>query len=174
MDVRWSWFDITESFFETKAAWLKEARSLHGSSVRFFELAGKLVYLSRDDYELSSVAFIQAVIGLERALRLHFRTPSEHYSSLATSGESLASLLGRATSEGIVTDAAFSEIRQFSEPIRSQLEVRDDTHCQVLSVLVPKLRNQFAHGTYILAPDYLHLAIQMREIADVLVTKHPW
>ncbi|MES2789250.1 MAG: hypothetical protein V4719_06485 [Planctomycetota bacterium] len=173
MDVRWSWFDVTESFFETKAPWLKEARTLHGSSVRFFELAGKLVWLSRDDYELSSLAFFQAVIGLERALRLHFRKQTEPYASLAAPGESLASLLDRAMSEGIVTDAAFSEIRPFSDHIRSQLEVTVDTHCRALSVLVPKLRNQFMHGTYLLAPDYLHLAIQMREIADLLVTRRP-
>lgn len=174
MDVRWSWFDIDESFFETKAPWLKEARNLHGSSVRFFELAGKLVWLSRDDYELSSLAFFQAVIGLERALRLHFRKESESDATLAAPGESLASLLERAMSEGVVTDAAFSAVRPFSGRIRSQVEGPADTHCRLLSVLVPKLRNQFMHGTYLLAPDYVHLAIQMREMADVLVTKRPW
>lgn len=174
MDVRWSWFDINESFFETKAPWLKEPRNLHGSSVRFFELAGKLVWLSRDDYELSSLAFFQAVIGLERALRLHFRKGSDSDATLAAPGESLASLLERATSERVVTDAAFSEIRPFSDGIRRQAEGPAGTHCRLLSVLVPKLRNQFMHGTYLLAPDYLHLAIQMREMADVLVTKRPW
>ena len=166
MDERWSWFDVTECFFEIKASWLKEARSLHGSSVRFFELAGKLFLFSRDDYELSSLAFFQAVIGLERAFRLHFRSPSNSFPSLA-------SLFNRAMSEGIMTDLPFSEIRPLSDHIRSQLEAPAATHCHALSVLVPKLRNQFMHGTYLLAPDYLHLAVQMREIADLLRTKSP-
>jgi hypothetical protein len=164
MDQRWSWFDVSESFFEAKASWLKEARTLHGSSVRFFQLAGKLVWLSRDDYELSSLAFFQAVIGLERAFRLHFRPQPKPLTSFN-------SMFARAVSEGIVTDAAFSEIRPLSDHIRRQLEEPADTHCRVLSILVPKLRNQFMHGTYLLAPDYLHFAIQMREIADLLRTK---
>jgi hypothetical protein len=173
MDERWSWFDVTESFFETKASWLKEARSLHGSSVRFFELAGKLLLFSRDDYELSSLAFFQAVIGLEKAFRLHFRLPPHSFVTLAP-------LFDRTIADGIVTDAAFSEIRPFSGHFKNQIEewalvqsqeVSAWTHCQTLSVLVPMLRNQFMHGTYLLAPDYVHLAVQMREIADLLLTK---
>lgn len=160
MDQRWPVFDVKESFFETKASWLREPRQLHSTSVRFFDLAGKLVLLSRDDYELSSLAFFQAVIGLEKALRLHFQSPTAPF----------AFLLNRATSKGIVTDAAFSEIRPLSDFISKQVESRAGAHCRILSKLVPKLRNQFMHGTYLLSPDYLHLAIQMREIADVLKT----
>lgn len=163
MDERWSWFGVTESFFEVKASWLKEARKLHGASARFFQLAGKLVLLSRDDYELSSLAFFQAVIGLERAFRLHFRSETEPF----------AFLFARVMSERTVTDAVFSEIRPLSEFIERQLEGPADTHCHMLSMLVPKLRNQFMHGTYLLAPDYIHLSIQMREIADCLSARPP-
>ncbi|MDB5345791.1 MAG: hypothetical protein JWP89_4168 [Schlesneria sp.] len=161
MDQRWPWFDITESFLEAKSSWLQEPRTLHGSSVRFFVLAGKLVWLSRDDYELATLAFFQAVIGLERALHLHFQSNSP-----------FAFQFARAVSEGIVTDAAFGEIRLLSDHFQRQLELEEpaETHCQLLSKLVPKLRNQFMHGTYLLAPDYVHLAIQMREIADLLRT----
>jgi bifunctional pyridoxal-dependent enzyme with beta-cystathionase and maltose regulon repressor activities len=69
-----------------------------------------------------------------------------------------------------VTDAAFGEIRPLSDHFQRQIEEPAETHCQLLSKLVPKLRNQFMHGTYLLAPDYVHLAIQMREIADLLRT----
>lgn len=65
MDQTWSHLDITADFLETKAAWLKEPRKLHHSSLRFFSLAGKLVSLSRDDYELANLAFFQAIIGLD-------------------------------------------------------------------------------------------------------------
>jgi hypothetical protein len=45
------------------------------------------------------------------------------------------------------------------------------TYSEWLSSLVPKLRNQFFHGAYLLSPDYLFLAFQMREIADALNTR---
>lgn len=72
MDERWASFNITAEFLDAKAAWLKERRSLSSRTLEFFVLAGKLVSLSRDDYELASLAFFQAIIGVERALRQHF------------------------------------------------------------------------------------------------------
>jgi hypothetical protein len=41
---------------------------------------------------------------------------------------------------------------------------------ELLVQLVPELRNQYFHGRYLLAPDYLHLTFQLREIADALDT----
>jgi hypothetical protein len=162
MDERWSWFGVTAAFLESKASWLNEARDLHGKSLRFFQLAGKLVWLSRDDYELSSLAFFQAIIGLERALRLHF----------ASEEAPLALLFRKAVAEGIVTDSAFAEGWPLSDDLRRKLDVTATSHCHALSVLVPRLRNDFMHGTYLLSPDHLYLTLQMREIADVLKTKN--
>ena len=186
MDIRWSYFGVTDALLESKAAWLKEEHDLHDQSLHFFQLAGKLVSLSRDDYELASLAFFQAIIGLERALRLHFA---------AVETDKFAELLGRAVAEEIVTDAVFSDVRPLSDEFLKQIaekvlpdatfsievplpdrllrKVKDEvpTHSLALSILVPKLRNQFMHGTYLLSPEYLHLTLQMREIADALKTK---
>ncbi len=185
MDIRWSYFGVTAAFLESKASWLKEERELHDRSVHFFRLAGKLVSLSCDDYELSSLAFFQAIIGLERAMRLHF----------ASDAAPFALLFREAVAKEIVTDAAFSEVRPLPDELLKQLaeavlpdavipEFRPlpdklirklarvvPTHSRALSILVPKLRNQFMHGTYLLSPDHLYLTIQMREIADALRTK---
>lgn len=186
MDIRWSYFGVTDAFLESKAAWLQEERDLHQQIAHFFRLAGKLVSLSRDDYELASLAFFQAIIGLERALRGHFA---------ADETDKFAELLGRAVAEEIVTDAAFSDVRPLSDELLKQIaekvlpdatfsievplpdrllrKVKDEvpTHSLALAILVPKLRNQFMHGTYLLSPEYLHLTFQMREIADALKTK---
>jgi hypothetical protein len=81
MDQRWPWFDITESFLEAKSSWLQEPRTLHGSSVRFFVLAGKLVWLSRDDYELSTLAFFQALASSERSVCIFSQSPPSPPSS---------------------------------------------------------------------------------------------
>jgi hypothetical protein len=142
--------------------------------------------LARDDYELASLAFFQAIVGLERALRIHFAAKHSY---------KFAELFGRAVAEEIVTDALFSDLRPLSDeslkriaakvlpdrkfsievplPDRLIRKVKDvvPTHSDALAILVPKLRNEFVHGTYLLSPEYLHLTIQMREIADALKTK---
>lgn len=185
MDIRWPMFDITADFLEAKAAWLQEVRGLHHQSLEFFRLAGKLVSLSRDHYELASLAFFQAIIGLERALRLHF----------ASDDQAFVLLFRKAVDEEIVTDAAFSDVRPLPDELLKQLAkavltdavIRENTplpdrlirklkgavptHSHALSILVPKLRNKFVHGTHLLSPEYLHLTFQMREIADALKTK---
>ncbi len=162
MDIRWSYFGVTDAFLESKAAWLEEERDLHRQSAHFFRLAGKLVSLSRDDYELASLAFFQAIIGLERAFRLHFA---------AEETDKFAELFGKAVTEEIVTDAVFSEVRPIPKELRRHFKGTAPTHSRALAILVPKLRNQFVHGTYLLSPEYLHMTIQMREIADALKTK---
>lgn len=183
MDERWSYFDITPEFLDAKSEWLLEPRQLHGQTFRFFELAGKLVRLSREDYTLASLAFFQAIIGVERALRRRF--PSDN-------SDPFKSLFKKAVDLEIVTDAAFSHIRPIPDDLQRQafiaafpkdkipdfsslpetkfrkLSREFPTHIRLLSLLVPTLRNQFVHGTYLLSPEYLHLTIQMREIADVL------
>jgi hypothetical protein len=166
VDIRWSWFGVTADFLEQKASWLSEKRELHQRSVEFFRLAGRLVSLSRDEYELASLAFFQAIIGLEKALRLHF----------ATEDDPFALLFQKAISQKLVTDAVFSEVRplqdEFFLKLLNESAVVTITHCEALSVLVPKLRNRFMHGNYLLSPEYLYLTFQLREIADVLKTKN--
>jgi len=160
-DQRWEWFGITVEFLEAKADWLRAPRGLHGNSVRFFELAGTLISHSRYDYPLSSLAFFQGVIGLERALKLHYRTENKN----------LATLMSTALKDSLVRDSMFSTIPPFTKEFSRQIEDRFTSHSETLVALVPKLRNQFFHGTYLLAPDYVHLTFQLREIADVLTTK---
>jgi hypothetical protein len=163
VDIRWSWFGVTAEFLEQKASWLSEQRELNQRSLDFFRLAGKLVGLSRDDYELASLAFFQAIIGLEKALRLHFASEEGKF----------AFLLQEAVTKGLVTDAVFSEVRPFEDESLKRLQQQGGatgTHCEDLAVLIPKLRNQFVHGTYLLSHEYLYLTIQMREIADALKT----
>lgn len=162
VDERWAWFGITAEFLEAKAEWLRAPRTLHGNSVCFFELSGTLVSYSRFDYPLSSLAFFQAAIGLERALKLYYRAEEKN----------LGVLLARAVKDSVVHDSLFSVIPPLSDRFLSQLQTRPPTHSQMLAHLVPELRNQFFHGTYLLAPEYLHLTFHLREAADALVPKN--
>ena len=73
-DEHWSSLGIRMNFLEGQAAWLRERRQLHHTSVNFFDLAAKLLLWSRYDYPLASLAFFQAVVGLERALCIHYDT----------------------------------------------------------------------------------------------------
>ena len=120
--------------------------------------------LSRDDYELASLAFFQATIGLEKSLRLHF----------ASEDGPFAYLFQEAITKKLVTDVVFSEVRPFEDGLLRLLKNREvvtTTHCEALAVLIPELRNQFMHGTYLLSPEYLYLTFHLREIADVLKTR---
>lgn len=181
-DRRWTALEITPTFLEEKAAWLSEPRGLDYTSANFFRLAGTLVSFSRFEYEFASLAFFQAVIGLEKALTLHFEAEDGKFSEL----------LGKAVSKGLVTDALFQDPKPISDDLLMALmpqpsppaksfnalrrlrkkwlkEARTMTHNTAqLCQLVPKLRNQFFHGTYRLSPEFLNLTFQMREIADVL------
>jgi hypothetical protein len=192
MDERWASFNITAEFLDAKATWLKERRDLSGRTLAFFVLAGKLVSLSRDDYELASLAFFQAIIGVERALRQHFLGADNL--EVKHNAIKFRRLFKQAVDQKLVTNSAFSVIRPFPADLQKQLAVavlgKDNfsgqgpftaiqkeqlaaevpTHSNALSFLVPHLRNQFVHGTYLLSPEYLHLTFQMREIADVLST----
>lgn len=161
IDERWAGFGITPEFLETKAEWLREPRLLHGGCVRFFELASTLILHSRYDYPLGSLAFFQAVIGVERALKLHYRSEKKH----------LASLFSCALKDALIHDILFADSPSPSARFLRQVPGRYATYSERLAVLVPELRNQFFHGTYLLAPEYVHLAIQLRKIADVLDTK---
>jgi hypothetical protein len=161
VDIRWSYVGVTADFLEQKASWLIEERELHPRSLQFFRLAGKLVSLSRDDYELASLAFFQAIIGLEKSLRLHF----------ASENGTLANLFQEAVTKKLVTDLVFSEVRPLEDGLRTRLKNRKavpTSHCEALAVLIPELRNEFMHGTYLLSPEYLYLAFQLREIADAV------
>lgn len=161
LDDRWPGFGISAAFFEEKGRWLKEGRNLHGSALKFFEMAGTLVGLARLDYLLASVAFFQAIPGLEWALKLHYRKKDDK----------LRNLLAHAVRDGLVSDALFGDIPPFTTKFARQIKPRLKTRTEELLFVIPELRNQYFHGTYLLAPDYLHLTIQLRQIADALTTK---
>ena len=160
-DRRWSSLGITGEFLEKKAAWLREQRMLHDNCARFFQSAGDLVSFSRFHYPLASLALFQAVIGLERGLKLHYGREDEHFSAL----------FNRAVEEKLVHDKLFVHPIKLSRDMLKLIKPKPPTYSEKLASLVPKLRNQFFHGTYLLSPDYLYLGFQMREIADALNTR---
>jgi hypothetical protein len=137
---------------------------MHGRALRHFQVAGSLIRYSRQDYKLGSAAFFHAVIGLEKALRLHYQPANA----------SLQELLRQASEEKLINDAMFGNMLKFSErfeqTIRLEIGKRPTGHSELLVELIPKLRNEYMHGEFILAPDLIHLTRQVRMIADRLDT----
>jgi len=159
-DERWGWAGISGTTIQERAEWLREKRNLHGASLGFFDTAGRILVHARTDYLLISPVFFHAIIGVESALKLHYKSE----------GAYLKELLKRAAGDGLVNDAIFSKIQPLSDQI-VPLEIRKlGTHHEKLAELIPEWRNVYFHGGFILTPDYFHLTIQMREIADVLTT----
>ncbi len=151
-----------------KSAWLSEQRSLHGDGCKFFVIAGSLFKFAQYDYAMGSVAFFNAILGLEKALKLHYRA-NEGY---------LRQLLVRAVEEGIFHDNLFGELPRL-DSILPDLNSRHGlkksvSHCTRLAILIPEQRNLYFHGTYLLNPDYFHLTVQLRTLADALDTRRAY
>lgn len=162
-DRIWECSNISGELIEEKARWLRDARGLHGKSLRFFDLAGKLLHHARSDYYLITPVFFHSILGLESALKFHYRLEKGY----------LKELLARAIADGLLHDGIFSPFPPLSKQLLSSRgKVRSyKTHLEKLAELIPAWRNEYFHGIYLLAPDYFHLTIQMREIADVLKTR---
>ncbi|MEO6006119.1 MAG: hypothetical protein ABIS43_23435 [Opitutus sp.] len=147
------------------STWLKEGRTLHGNALRFFEDAGTLVKFARYDYTLVSAAFFQGILGLERALKIHFKANKGY----------LGELLGKAIEIGAIGESTMNDspelTPEFSKQVKSIVGKQALSRLKCLEQLLPELRNQYFHGTYLLAPDYLHLTFQLRRMADALATE---
>ncbi len=161
----WPIGDIDGPWLEAKGAWLQEARNLHGNSRKFFVIAGSLFIHARYEYAFGSVAFFQAILGFEKALKMHFQQ-NEGY---------LRELMKKAVADGTIHDALLGDIPRLDESFHQQ--VRDlggknsMTHCEKLCLWLPEQRNLYFHGTYLLSADHYHLTIQLRMLADALDTK---
>jgi hypothetical protein len=94
-DSRWPCGEIDDAWLEAKALWLEEQRTLHGDSCKFFVIAGSLFRFARYDYALGSVAFFHAILGLERALKMHYRDEDSY----------LKALMNRTVAEHVFTDS---------------------------------------------------------------------
>ena len=157
----WKSLGIEQAYLIEKAAWLAEERDLHDRSLVFFRDAGKLLSLARYDYQLSNLVFFLAILGVERALKLHYRAEDESFKQL----------LENAVVEGIICDSIFQRVEPLSKDLNTLVEGKHESHSRKLISLIPGLRNSFFHGSYWLSPEFLALSLQMREIADALQTK---
>jgi hypothetical protein len=162
---QWPMGDIDGPWLEAKGAWLKEERNLHGNSCKFFVTAGSLFIFARYEYALGSVAFFQAILGFEKALKMHYQQ-NEGY---------LKELMKKAVADGIINDAILSQSPRlgdhFHQEVRNLGGKKSMTHCEQLCLWLPEQRNQYFHGTYLLSPDHYYLTIQLRRLADALDTQ---
>ncbi len=160
LDPRWSAHGLTMEWFIEKAEWIGRDSHSPGGTDYFFDAAGRLLKFCGFDYMLLGPMCFHAIIGLEARLRLHFMAGSKHL---------FKELLNRAVDEKLVTDMAFSDPKPLSKCFLQKIEnPRPVTHSGKLAVLLPKLRNDYFHGSFLLAPELLHLALEVREISDAL------
>lgn len=162
-DPTWKFLQLSPASLAEHLAWLSTKRNLHDLSFIFFRDAGNLLSLSSSECRLTHLAFFMAVLGVERALRRHFRDDATSFKEL----------LQRAVDEGWIRDPVFRRI----EPLPGSLlklvdkDRRRGSHSQKLVSLIPALRNHFFHGAYYDMPEFFWLTLQLREIADVLYTR---
>lgn len=155
----WGDYGITVEWLEEKAEWIRRDTGSPGCIDGFFDCAGRLMRLCAYDFYLQGPMFFHMLIGLEAMLRVHYT---------ATDKNRFKELLGRAVMEGLVHDGIFSEVRRFDEGIEMKVDSKVRSHSEKLASLLPALRNEYVHGIYQFHSDFLHLAIQVREIADTL------
>ena len=160
LDKRWPSYGLTLEWFAEKAEWIGRDSHTPGTIDYFFDTAGRLLKYCGFDYMLIVPMCFQAIIGLEARLRFYFKAGSEH---------SFKDLLSRAVDEKLVTDKAFSGPKPLPKYFLEKIEKPQPiTHAGKLALLLPKLRNDYFHGSFLLAPELLHLALEVREISDAL------
>ena len=155
----WGDYGITVEWLEERAEWIRRDSGSPGMIDGFFDCAGRLMRLCAYDFYLIGPMFFHALIGLEAMLRVHYT---------ATDKDHFKELLERAVSEGLFHDGIYSDIRRFDEGIEGKAGKGAKSHAEKLAALLPALRNEYAHGIYQFHTDYMHLAIQIREMADML------
>ena len=172
--IQWTWEGRTlESIAET-AAWLDERRRLGGGCENFFHMAAKMLLLARFDYFLITPVFFHSVIGLERALRIHYKSSEETYTRMsAGSLDSFSQLFQRAVDDELITDGLFGEVPRLDDYFDQFGEEGEapSSHSALLALLIPKLRNEYFHGSDMLHSDFYELTIQLRQCADALKTR---
>lgn len=187
LPIQWKWQNQTFESLEKHAQWLREQRRLGSGCEHFFNMAGKLLRLSAEDYALIVPAFFQTVIGLERALRFHYKPEHESYGFGSGSTDVFAHLLQRAVDEGIIHDELFPESTLPAEDnngLKQQIKAGErspktsstintkPSYSQQLALSIPALRNDYFHGNpHFLTPGILDVMIDLRIIADTLKTK---
>lgn len=160
LDRRWTDYGLTMEWFIEKGAWMGRDSHTSGSTDFFFDAAGRLLRYCGFDYMLLSPMCFHAIIGLEARLRLYFKAGSDH---------SFKELLGRVVEEKLVTDEVFSNPKPLSAYfVKKTGKPKPATHVEELAVLLPKLRNDYFHGSFVLAPELLDLALEVREMSDAL------
>ena len=160
LDKRWPAYGLTMEWFIEKAAWIGRDSQTPGGVDYFFDAAGRLLKYCGFDYLLLSPMCFHAIVGLEARLRFYFKAGSKH---------SFKELLNRAVDEKLVTDDVFSDPKPLPKSFLKKIgKTQPATHAGKLALLLPRLRNDYFHGSFLLAPELLHLALEVREISDAL------
>jgi len=169
--TQWTWEGLTLESIEETAAWLSERRRLGSGCEYFFSMAGRMLLHARFDYVLITPMFFHAVIGLERALRIHYKQPDERYMAGGDGSlDSFGNLFQKAVEHGVIHDDIFGELQALPGELPRQGEYESATHSEWLAWLVPKLRNDYFHGRSSLKHEFYPLTVQMRQCADALKT----
>ncbi|MCE9611150.1 MAG: hypothetical protein K8R23_13225 [Chthoniobacter sp.] len=156
----WTSVGISDAELEEKADWIcRDHRGFPAFTVVYFRTAGSLIRFSRYDFTLVSPVFFQAVIGLEKMLKHFYRDETAAFKELFV----------RAVEEGVIADGSFSKIEPLRKKFRDLIDKGRTTCAEKLACLIPALRNELFHGDYRLHPEFLPLALQVREAVDVLL-----
>jgi hypothetical protein len=158
-DLRWHGAGLTAAWFREKAEWIQRDSGAPGAVGQYFDSTARLLRLCWYDYMLLGPMFFHAVIGLEAMLRVHYH---------AGDADAFRTLLEKTVREGVITDHAFSEIQPLPQLLKRKIAPGLVTHAEQMASLLPILRNDYFHGSFLLAPELLHLAIEVREMADKL------
>ena len=181
-DARWQAHGLDMEWFEQKGEWLRRENGAPGCVSNFFDSAGRLFRLCGYDYNLLGPMFFHAVIGLEAMLRIHYKVEGDTV---------FKHLLVRAIGEGVVKEETFTDVGPlpdcFLEKLVSEEALQESRrrsgvllkevtknypgYVDQFAALIVRLRNDYFHGSHLMAPDLIHLAIQVREAADAVAAE---
>lgn len=185
---QWVWQNQTCDSILKHVEWLQEPRKLGSGCDYHFLTTGKLLHFTLQDYMLIVPTLQQAILGLERAIRVHYKPVDECYGSLCNgcTTVSFRDLLQKAVDNQIINDEIFSKTPPHPDGLKEQIQNgtlfssqnkdeksrHDLSYSQQLATLIPILRNYYFHGNpTFLCPGFLDVIIDLRLIADALKTR---
>jgi hypothetical protein len=168
-DPTWSTIRVNERELRTIAEQLGGQNTLPALVHRFFEQASSLMLHAWCSHPFASIVFFHAVIGVEKALRLAYDAGQK---------DSFKQLFDKAVEQGVIHDGVFQAIepigdgflwQQMYEFLKEIMKGIDaPSYSARLASLVPHLRNEYLHGSYIMAIAFVPLSLQMRKVADAI------
>ncbi len=169
VEPQWAKLGLRAKNFRSRVNWLGQSRGLGSGCALHFKLSAKLFNLARRDFSLIGTAFLESIIGVERALRIYHKL--EWRESDPTNTKTpvrFQALFQRAANDKILPDSIFRDPLNLPQDLLQLASCQSSSHAVLLAEIIPLLRNRYLHEIPLSMVEFFPLALDLRCVADAL------